>query len=125
MKSHLLKVPQGPSQSFSVRRDLVPHINNLWHYHKEVELIHFKAGEGTQFVGDNVRRFKSADAVLVGRNLPHYRRFDDSFFEANTIKQTDTSVCHFTEDFWGSPFLQLPENQVLKLVLEKAKWDYK
>jgi len=107
--------------SFSVRKDLVPYINNRWHYHPEIELIHFKKGEGTQFIGDNIRRFKSGDVVLVGAYLPHYWRFDDCYFEEAATMPSDVCVAHFCEDFWGSQFLQLPENVPLRSVLEKAR----
>ena len=120
MRPQLLKVSKGPDHSFSVRRDLVPHINNRWHYHSEVELIHFKKGEGTQFIGDNIKRFKAGDVVLVGTNLPHYWRFDDVYFEEGTKAQADIRVAHFNENFWGERFLHLPENNAIKTVLEKA-----
>jgi hypothetical protein len=71
MRPQLLKVSREPGHSFSVRRDLVPYINNRWHFHTEVELIHFKNGRGTQFVGDNMKRFNAGDVVLVGANLPN------------------------------------------------------
>src|SRR6478672_203946 len=121
MRPYLLKVSKGPYSSFSVRRDLVPHVNNRWHYHSEVELIHFKKGEGTQFIGDSIKRFKSGDVILVGSNLPHYWRFDDGYFEEDTKITADVRVSHFNENFWGDQFLQLPENANLKSVLEKAK----
>ena len=112
MRPQLLKVSREPGHSFSVRRDLVPYINNRWHFHTEVELIHFENGRGTQFVGDNMKRFNAGDVVLVGANLPHYWRCDDT---------PDVRVVHFGEDFWGKPFLNLPENNLLKSLMEKAK----
>ncbi|MDB5229486.1 MAG: AraC family transcriptional regulator [Chitinophagaceae bacterium] len=121
MRPQLLKVSKEPRHSFSVRRDLVPHVNNRWHYHREVELIHFKKGEGTQFIGDSIKRFKHGDVVIVGANLPHYWRFDDIYFEEDTKATADVRVAHFCEDFWGGPFLELPENINLKSVLEKAR----
>jgi AraC-like DNA-binding protein len=121
MRPQLLKVLKGPGHSFSIRQDLVPHVNNRWHYHKEVELIHFKKGDGTQFIGDNIKRFKAGDVVLVGANLPHYWRFDDSYFDENPKVTADVRVAHFCEDFWGNGFLDLPENSVLRSVLDKAK----
>jgi len=121
MRPQLLKVLKGPGHSFSIRQDLVPHVNNRWHYHKEVELIHFKKGEGTQFIGDNIKRFKGGDVALVGSNLPHYWRFDDAYFEENAKVGADVRVVHFCEDFWGNNFLDLPENVIIKSVLEKAK----
>ena len=122
MQPQLLQVTISPNRSFSLRRDAIPNINNRWHCHKEVELVYFHRGSGTQFVGDSIRRFKPGDVVLVGANLPHYWHFDptekDEFSKEN---EPFSSVIHFTEDFWGSQFLQLPENKMLKNVLDKAK----
>jgi AraC-like DNA-binding protein len=121
MRPQLVKVLNAPGHSFSVRRDLVPHLNNCWHFHSEVELIHFKKGGGKQFIGDSIKSFKSGDVVIIGSNLPHYWRFDDIYFEENTNTIADVRVAHFTEKFWGQNFLDLPENKNLKTVLEKAK----
>jgi len=121
MRPQLLKVSKEPQHSFSVRQDLVPYVNNRWHYHAEVELIHFKKGEGTQFIGDSIKRFKAGDVVLVGSNLPHYWRFDDIYFEPDAPIAADVRVAHFCENFWGSQFLQLPENVHIKTLLDKAK----
>lgn len=121
MLPQLLKVSKEPNFSFSVRCDKVPHVNNHWHYHLDVELIHFEKGEGTQFIGDNIKRFKPGDVVLLGANLPHYWRFDDEYFGSHPKLEADTKVVHFCEDFWGSSFLQLPENTPIKLVLDKSK----
>jgi AraC-like DNA-binding protein len=121
MRPQLLKVLKGPGHSFNIRQDLVPHVNNRWHYHKEVELIHFKKGEGTQFIGDNIKRFKAGDVAIVGSNLPHYWRFDDHYFGEHPKVSADVRVAHFCEDFWGNNFLDLPENTGIKTVLEKAK----
>jgi AraC-like DNA-binding protein len=121
MRPQLFKVSKGPDRSFSVRRDLVPHVNNRWHYHREIELIHFKQGEGTQFIGDSIKHFQAGDVVMVGANLPHYWRFDDAYFEETAGAQADIRVSHFEEQFWGSDFLDLPENAAIRAVLEKAK----
>jgi AraC-like DNA-binding protein len=59
--------------------------------------------------------------ILVGSNLPHYWRFDDIYYEENTKAVADIRVAHFNENFWGSQFLELPENMNIKTVLEKAK----
>lgn len=121
MRPQLLKVSKAPRHSFSVRQDIVPYVNNRWHYHPEIELIHFKKGEGTQFIGDNIKRFKSGDIVMVGAQLPHYWRFDDAYFEEGNTLQADVRVVHFCENFWGDQFLQLPENTNIKTLLEKAR----
>ena len=121
MKAQLLKLDKRSDLSFSVRRDRVPYVNNRWHFHEEVELIHFRCGEGTQFIGDSVNRFRAGDVVLVGSNLPHYWRFDDEFFDQNAVQSADVTVSHFTEYFWGERFLDLPENAPLKSLLTEAR----
>ncbi len=122
MKPQLLQVAISPNRSFSLRRDTIPNINNRWHCHKEVELVWFHRGSGTQFIGDSIRRFKPGDVVLVGANLPHYWHFDhEEKIDCPKGSEFYSSVIHFTEDFWGSQFLQLPENKMLKNVLDKAK----
>jgi AraC-like DNA-binding protein len=121
MRPQLLKVSKGPNYSFSVRKDLVPHVNNRWHYHMEVELIHFEKGEGTQFIGDSIQRFKDGDVVLVGSNLPHYWRFDDVYFEEGSTAKADVRVAHFAENFWGEAFLHLPEIINIRTMLERGR----
>jgi len=121
MKPQLLRVTNDIVHSFSVRRDTVPCINNHWHYHPEVELIYFKKGNGTQFIGDSIKRFQSGDVVLVGSYLPHYWRFDDAYFDNGVKTCADVKVVHFNELFWGDSFLNLPENRVIKTTLECAK----
>lgn len=121
MKPQLLKVSSGPACSFSVRQDRVPYINNRWHYHPEVELINIKEGNGTQFIGDNIKTFRSGDVLLVGPEIPHYWSFDECYFEETTNTKPDIRVAHFCENFWGNQFLELPENQNIKSILLKSK----
>src|ERR1700761_1397812 len=121
MKPQLLKVTNNIINSFSIRRDTVPYINNHWHYHPEVELIYFKKGTGTKFIGDSIKRFQSGDVVLVGSYLPHYWRFDDAYFSDGAKSSADINVIHFNESFWGDHFLNLPENKSIKTILDNAK----
>jgi AraC-like DNA-binding protein len=121
MKPKLLKVPKTPSHSFSVREDMDPYINNRWHYHAEVELIYFHKGGGTQFVGDHIKRFHSGDIILVGSNLPHYWRYDDAYFQGDKSHRVHSTVIHFSENFWGDPFLDLPETKHIRSLLDKAR----
>lgn len=120
MKPQLLKVPNAQAYAFSTRQDRMTNINNRWHYHPEVELLHFHKGSGTQFVGDHIKRFSAGDIVLVGSYVPHYWRFDPLTDDEGHDKGIISTVVHFTPDFWGSGFLELNENKPVKSVLEKA-----
>lgn len=122
MEAQFLQVANSPNRSFSLRREAIPNINSRWHRHAEVELIHFHRGGGTQFVGDNIRRFTAGDIVLVGSYLPHYWHYDiDDQRQPADESGPYATVMHFAENFWGDKFLLLPENAGIRKVLEKAK----
>ncbi|MDB5119292.1 MAG: AraC family transcriptional regulator [Sphingobacteriales bacterium] len=121
MKPQLLKFNNQPTCSFSIRRDRVPMMNNCWHYHPEIELIHVLDGSGTHYIGDSVNNFLPGDIVMIGSNLPHYWRFDRNYLKDESPDLTDIRVIHFCDDFWGEDFLMLPENKVLVSLFEKAK----
>lgn len=121
MKPHLLNVSTNSVDSFSARRDTMPDVNNLWHYHSALELIYIKKGRGTQFIGDSIKNFNDGDVVLLGSNLPHYWRFDPEFFEETTGESVDVYAIHFKEDFLGKEFIDLPENQELKKIIVQSK----
>lgn len=120
MRPQLLKVPKGLQDSFSIRRQVSPDVNNSWHYHPELELIYIKKGSGVQFVGDNIMPFKDGHMVLIGPNLPHYLKFIDQ--DNHPVEQSNIiTVAHFKEGFWGEQFLALPENNAIKHILEQAR----
>ncbi len=120
MRPQLLKITSGPSISFSARQDAMPYVNNNWHYHPEIELIHVMQGEGTLFAGDTSIRFSSGNLILIGAQLPHYWRFDDAYTQPQPLPSL-IELTQFCDDFWGKDFLSLPENQAIRKLLEKAK----
>lgn len=121
MKPQLLKVAKDLSHSFSARRDCQPDVNNRWHYHSELELIYFKKGHGIQYIGDRISPFTEGDVMLVGSNLPHYWQFDASYFKKESGTVVDVGVVHFEKEFWGTKFLDLPENKTIKNTIDQAK----
>jgi AraC-like DNA-binding protein len=120
MRPQLLKITSGPSISFSARQDAMPYVNNNWHYHPEVELIHVMKGEGTLFAGDTSIRFSPGNLILIGSQLPHYWRFDDAYTQDQPLPSL-IELTQFCDDFWGKEFLSLPENQAIKKLLNRAK----
>jgi len=99
----------------------MPDINNNWHYHDELELIYIKRGSGTQFMGDSISNFSDGDVLLAGSGLPHFWKFDTSYFSKTSPEQVDVYVVHFDKNFWGERFIGLPENIEIARVIEKAK----
>ncbi|MEJ2881424.1 AraC family transcriptional regulator [Pedobacter sp. GR22-6] len=121
MKPKQLKITNNANESFHVRRDAVPNINNRWHYHEELELVCFHQGTGTQFVGDHIQKFNPGDIILLGKELPHYWQFDDDWIARSASSSPLATVIHFRESFIGERFLHLPELKPIREMLEKAK----
>ncbi len=121
MKPHFFKIHLQPDQSFSVRHDILPHFQNQWHYHPELELVHIIKGTGRQFIGDHVHHFKGGDMILLGADLPHYWRSEDSYFAPGSELKCEAIVVHFMPDCIGDNFFNLPENKAIKRLLQKAQ----
>jgi AraC-like DNA-binding protein len=119
MKPKQISIPSQADRSFSVRKDTIANVNNCWHHHKEIELICFHKGSGTQFIGDHIQRFEPGDVVLIGTNLPHYWKYDQQDIEDSGSAYS--TVIHFLDNFIGEKFLLLPEALPIKFLLEKAR----
>jgi hypothetical protein len=109
MKPVLLKVPCGPSHSFSLRQDVNPYFYNQWHYHEELELTYIRQGSGTRFVGDHIENFQAGDLVLLGSNLPHFWRSEDPSFREGNTALCESTVVHFAPGLLSPTFSHLPE----------------
>lgn len=121
MKPNFIKSGNENEASFSFRVDHNPGINSRWHYHQEYELVYFKKGSGTQYVGDSITRFSDGDVILIGPHLEHYWQFDEHYFQPGILHGAEAYVIHFERNFCGNTFFNLPEcNDVLKL-LETSK----
>lgn len=117
MKPKLLKVPVQPQQSFSVRFDSLPSFFTEFHFHPEVELVYIHKGTGTQVVGNSLIDFKPGDLTLLGSGLPHLWKCDENL----KSKKAEATVIHFLPSLFGEAFWNLPENNSIKQLLEKAK----
>ncbi len=73
-------------------------VGALWHRHPEIELTLILEGEGLRLVGDRLGRFGAGEAVLIGRNLPHYWRMQTP--SSGYCLQFDPRS---TDSVWRSP----------------------
>ena len=119
MKPLLEKVPKG-NFSFYIKREQVPYFVFPWHNHPEVEIIHVEKGTGTRFVGDHIERFGNDDLVMTGSLLPHRWKSDDVYYEKKDLVAV-SKVIHFSEEVFGSRFLELPEMQNVAAILKESQ----
>ena len=117
MKPILIKLHSTPS--YSIREELVSNQTSKYYYHPQVELVYFEKGNGICIIGDKILNFKCGDIFLLGKELPHLFKNDESYLNKNI--KVRTLVLHFLEDFWGKDFLELPDMLKIKILLKKAE----
>lgn len=86
-----------------------------WHHHPEIELVYVRGGRGRRRIGTHVSYFTDGDLVLIGANLPHW-----GFTEPRTKNQAET-VIQFLPEHLGDSFIQLPEMQNLRNLIQLAQ----
>ncbi len=119
---HLIleKVTITEQQSFALKEEILPFIKIGWHYHPEYELVLFTEGTGKRFIGDHTAHLSPGDLLLIGPNLPHYMRNDEEYYQGNPALQMRAIVVHFSEDFCGKGFFEIPEMRTIRKLLQKS-----
>lgn len=121
MKPQLLKISNPADYSFNLFVQDAPYFSTPWHYHPEYEIVLVLESTGKRFVGSSITDFKAGDLCMIGSYLPHYYRNDEEFYAKDYKFNAKSLVIHFLEDFMGDKFLQLPESQSIKALLERSK----
>lgn len=120
MKLKQLSLDRTYYNSFHIRQDNYPRNHNIWHYHEELELIWIYKGSGTLFIGDCIQNFSAGDVVLIGPNIPHYWLFENLINDQEE-ESIDCIVVHFSKDFAGPDFFNLPELSLLKELIQDSE----
>jgi len=112
MKPIHQQLPLQPNTSFVASTFSSPNFETSWHLHEAYELILFTAGNGLVNIGNHESIFKPGDIFFLGSNLPHRFTPND-----NT---TSAIIIHFIKDCLGKDFIDLPEFESVKQVMEIA-----
>ena len=119
MKPLIEKLPLDENKSFVANLHTTPNFEVPWHQHIEYELILIIKGGGHSYIGNYVGEFVEEDIYFLGSNLPH------TFQKEPADLITSAIVVHFKEDFWGEPFLKLPEcAQIVELLRTSSQGLY-
>ncbi|HMQ64480.1 MAG TPA: AraC family ligand binding domain-containing protein, partial [Flavilitoribacter sp.] len=114
MKASLYKILPNDQCSFQVNdRDQNDHYDTL-HYHQEYQLSLIVEGEGDCAVGEAVDQFQKGDVFLIGPNVPHAFRTEDSRTRYRILS------FFFQETGFGKDFFNLPELLPVKNMLEES-----
>lgn len=109
------RLPLTEDTSFVAKTFRTPNFEVPWHQHIECEIILFTEGAGMSFVGNHVGTFNIGDIYFIGSNLPH------TFQKQSDDLVTSAVVIQFTEDFWGSAFISLPESNSIMNLFKKGQ----
>jgi AraC-like DNA-binding protein len=113
------KLPLSTDASFLFMSWECNYFDKPWHFHKEYELVLIEASEGTRFIGDHVTNFRNGDLVLIGPNIPHLFRNNEQYYKKKGLKAKSIFI-HFTDDFLGPSFFEVPEMKGVRKLLDKS-----
>jgi AraC-like DNA-binding protein len=116
----LEKVSTDSTTSFALKEEILPYIKIGWHFHPEYELTLFTESTGKRFIGDHTDNFGPGDLLLLGPHLPHYMRNDEIYYKNNPDLRIRAIVVHFSKDFIGDKFFDIPEMIPVKKLLHNA-----
>lgn len=120
MKAQLHKLPIASDASFLFKTMDCNYFSNPWHFHKEYELVLIDKSRGTRFIGDNVSHFEDGDLCIIGSNIPHLYRNSEKYYSKSSKLKARSIFIHFTTDFLGNHFFDVPEMKLVTKLLNKS-----
>ena len=98
----------------------MPFFTYPWHFHREFEILYVIEGFGTRFVADNIESFQSGEMALIGSNLPHFWRSDETFLNSGGKLKVKYLVIQFPDDFLKEEIANYPEYHLIGELLQRA-----
>ena len=108
------------NSSVNIKWDDFPHFTFPWHFHSKYELVYVIKSSGKRFIADHTEDFGDSDLVLLGPNLPHFWKNDESFFNNDPGLKVNAIVIHFPVDFFSPQLAHYPEFIAIKKLLSNA-----
>jgi len=121
MKAVEVHLPQDVDKSFIVFREKGDYFPAPWHYHEHYEFVLVTKSTGRRMVGDHIGYFGEGDLVFMGSLLPHVWVNDPVYLQRQAQEKADALVLHFTEDFLGQQFMNIPEMARFKKTLKLSE----
>lgn len=120
MKPLLFRNLIAENESFHIQEDIMEHFYDFLHYHPELQLTLILEGTGKLISGDKIVPFDAGDLFLLGPGLPHVFRDSKIPHGAPDSKGVHTISIYFKLNSFGEDFFNLPENHLIKDLLQKS-----
>ena len=120
MKVLPFKIPRPEQDGLIFQADYTSLFYDKLHQHEEIQISLILEGEGTLVIGDSINHFEKNDLLIIGSNLPHVFKSDET---ATTVSHMLTVF--FTKSSFGNHFFELEELKDLQPFFKRAKHGFK
>lgn len=121
MKPFYQKLVTPPTQSVIIFDEEKPHFTVPWHFHPEIEILYVVKSSGTSYIGDCIKSFNAGDITIIGENVPHWWKSNIKYINGTINDGIKALIIQFNREIFGSDFLNTPEMNPIKELLEKSK----
>ena len=121
MKPFYQKLVPLPEQSVIFMDEEKPHFTVPWHFHPEIEILLVVKSSGTSYIGDNISRFCDGEVCIIGENIPHWWKSDNSYLESKNAIGVKALVIQFSKEIFDSNFINLHEMNAIKELIENSQ----
>jgi AraC-like DNA-binding protein len=107
----------APSASHSIIYKGSPHFIIPWHFHPEIEILYVLKSSGKCYIGDSINNFAEGDICIIGENVPHWWKGNNSPSGTRETLNPKALVIQFNKEIFDSNVFSLPEmSNVIKLL---------
>ena len=133
LRYHLVKLIKYNTLKKNVQHEVVPllaesavivrefnykSLDVEWHFHPEIEITFIRQGQGKRIIGNNISLFQDRDLVLIGSDVPHLYRGEESYSQPPS--GANCLVIHISKKLLNERALHFIELQPLKQLLHHA-----
>lgn len=120
MKPTIEHLPRKAEESFVVEHFDYPYFPTPWHCHPEYEIVLITESVGKRYIGDSISNFSKGNLAIIGPNLPHTYKNENSYTLPDSEERAKSIVIHFSKNSLGNDFLALPEAEKITKLLDNC-----
>lgn len=109
-------IPKSPYENLVFQIDEQARFYDKLHQHEEIQISFISKGSGKLILMDSIHQFSPDDLFVIGSNIPHLFKSDDTT-DVNSTMYT----LFFTQDSFGKNFFNLLELQTLNSFFNRAQ----